>query len=433
MNAVSDNAPTRTPILNEPWRPMTLPGLARGAALMRPERVILADAPGTNALMGRAPKSLRAVDLDAEATLLARKLAALGLCPGERCLVLLPNIVEAGTGILGVLVAGAIPAVTPVFTTEDALLAQANAIGAAGILTITSFAGAHPAEMARNVAARCETIRFVAAFGERAPGGVAALDSWSTIEFFGEMKRVPAPSASDDALITFDAIGGEMRSFVRRHEQLIGEAARAAALAQIGAESQMVVTIPPASAAGVIVGLAMPLLTGASCSLIALFDGCTFAHALGSGEQMSVVLPSAAEEAFHRHCAGRKIRAETLIFIHRPDPARSGVIFAAPARGISERALDCVALGEAGCQIERRSKTGAATSDRQPGQAIFAEAGQPLRLEVDGQRLIASGPLAPTLFGTSEPAVDTGFSAELLASLHGAYPAPVRVKRSSAA
>jgi acyl-CoA synthetase (AMP-forming)/AMP-acid ligase II len=407
---------------------MTLPGLVRGAGRLRPDRLVICDSGNAATLLGRPARTLTAAAFEQEILDLARKLAALGLAQGERVLVQLPNTVEAAIGILGVMSAGGVPAVTPVFSDEQDLLAQANEINAVGILTVARFAGTALAERARGVTARCDTIRFVAAFGERAPSGVAALDAWSLADVD---QRLPAQEATGDApaLITFDRIDG-LRAFVRSHEQIIAEAAAAAAVAQIGPDSRLMVTLPPASLAGVVFGLAAPLLTGATANLVALFDGCLFARSLGDGRHLAVVLPAAAEEAFHHHCSGRRLRAETLVFVHRPAPAEADPPALPP--GKADRTLDATALGETCLMLARRGRPAAKTASRRAGGDAKTEDQPQLTLASADGKLRASGFLAPRRIGSSDSVVDTGFPDTAL-PVHGAMTDSEVVQDTSAA
>jgi len=99
--------------------------------------------------------------------------------------------------------AGGVPAPMGVFEDAARLAGAARLIDAVASLTVARFAGIATAERAREAAAAHIGIRFVAAFGEGLPEGVAGLDNWDQVEFLGKTS-FPRLTGTSPALISFD-------------------------------------------------------------------------------------------------------------------------------------------------------------------------------------------------------------------------------------
>lgn len=400
-------------ILQPPWNSMTLPGLIAGAARLRADAPFLADGTNVEPLAHRPRRELTCGELGAEAERLAGQLQTLGLKPGEVVLLHLPNTVEAAIALLGVLIAGGIPAPTAVFEDVPDIRTAADLCGAAAMISIASFAGLTPALKCRSAAVDLLGVRFIAAFGADTPEGVVPLDAFE-VSPGGEPP--PRTEGAAPCLITFDAPGGQRRALLRSHEQLVAEAAAAAGLARAGAGERLLMTLPPSSVAGVVFGLAMPLMTGASVDLVPLFDSCAFAAQLGRSDAAHVVLPGRSEVAFRQFCEENAVRCETLVLVHRPDPAD-------PALPVPEtghvHCLDVLCLGEAVLAVSGR---GAATDAGRlspalahPVQGVLTGEAPLLTLNIDrAGQLDVTGPSSPFVLSTAVGAAcPTGFGATI--------------------
>ena len=402
-------------LLQAPWSGMTLPGLAQGGATLRPDAPAIVEPDNTEQLTGRPARLISCRALTAEVDLLAQKLRALGLKAGDVVLLCLPNTSEAIFALLAVQKAGAIPAPVGVFETVEAIAAAVARVDAAAILTLSHFAGLSPAQACRDAAVAHLSVRFVAAFGNAVPEGVAALDSWETVEFLNAapFPKIDGPST---ALITFDTQAGGLRALSRTHEQLVAEAAAAAALVRVAAGSRLLATIPPASAAGVIFGVALPLLTGAWIELNALFDSAAFAAQLGAGDKTTVILPAAASAAYLRFRGTRAIRSENLVLIHRPQPGEVLVPTDMPDKTL--RIVDVLCLGEAVALSSVRAPASALGRLPQrpayPASRVLKQDVPALALGVDEAGfLMLDGALVPRDAATGNAPLATGFSASL--------------------
>lgn len=408
-----DRKPAPVRRLLPPWTGMTLPGLVQGSATLRPDAPAVVEPDNTEGLIGRKARLLTCKGLLVETDLLAQKLRALGLKAGDVVLVHLPNTADALLTLLAIQKAGGIPAPLPVFEDRACLAEAARLINAAAIITMASFAGLTPAETCRDAAIDALNVRFVAAFGRDLPEGVAALDDWDTVEFL-TAAAFPKLDGPDAALITFDRVDGALRALVRTHEHLVAEAAAAASLARIATGNRVLATVPPASAAGVIYGIALPLLTGAWVELNALFDSAGFAAQLGAGDKTTVILPGTAEVAYRRFRGTRAIKAEHLVLIHRPEA--DGPLPDLSGEANNPRIVDVIGLGEAACMSLVR-KAGARPlpllqAHAYPVAGVLAAASAAvIGSALDNGKLALSGPLVPNLLHSGAADLATEFAA----------------------
>lgn len=424
---MSKDRPESRRLLLHPWTGMTLPGLAQGSATLRPEAPALVEPDNTEALAGRKPRLLSCKALVAESDLLAHKLRALGVRAGDVVLTYLPNTSEAFLTLLAIQKAGGIPAPVPVFEPAEVLARAAAISGAVAIITMGRFAGLNLAAIARDAAVAALDVRIIAAFGETVPEGVASLDAWDSVEFLSNA-AFPRRDGPDAAIITFDDGPEGLRALVRSHEQLVAEATGAASLGRIATGTRLLATLPPTSAAGVIYGVALPLLTGAWVELNPLFDSAGFAMQLGGGDKTSIILPGAAEAAYRAFRGTRAVKGENIILVHRLTGDQPPPDLAGPKD--NPRIVDVLAFGEAGCLA--RARTGQAGPIRLPAEIAFPVTGvlagtaPALALSRTGNGTLAfSGALAPAIMGRKNaaagslvPALPDGESAFLL--LHAA-------------
>ncbi len=412
-------------LLQPPWNGMTLPGLLSGAATLRADAPFLVDAENVEPLAHRPQCKLSCSSLKGEVERFARQMLSLGLHPGEVVILHLPNTTEAVIALLGVQAAGGIPAPAPIFDDVEALRAFIELTNAAAMVSMGVFAGLHLAEKCREAAATSLSVRFLAATGNDLPGGVIGLDDWGDDDF-DENTPLPALKGNAPALITFDKATGMRRALLRTHEQIIADAATAAALTRAHVGSRLLVTIPPSTIAGVVYAVALPLLSGAVVELTALFDSCSFIAQLDDGVSTAVVLPACSETAFLATCAMRSIRVESLVLVHRPDTGATLPVFSASSLDI--RMADAICLGEGVLSLAVRAKaeTFACLPQRAihpvPGLMLANTVQLELALGANGT-LHASGPLAPQVYAGASPKkaasprnpgrLTTGFSGSL--------------------
>jgi acyl-CoA synthetase (AMP-forming)/AMP-acid ligase II len=276
------------------WSRLTLPSIVETAAHARPGRFAFTDAPDRGSWTDGAPRSITAGELQRDVSLFARKFATLGLRPGDRILVMTPNIVEGVTAILGVMLAGYVPCPLNVVSAPDAIIAAAEQVKAAAIVTVCRYAHLSPAQSACEAASRYYGIRFVAAFGARTPPGAISLSGWPDDDHSTDTLAAPQPHQT--ALVTFDT-QGQGEAFARTHAQLIGEALALSAISGLTSRGSLLGTFTPVSAAGVIATLAAPLISGAHVHLHGPFAPETLRKQLADRPDAILILPSAAEGA----------------------------------------------------------------------------------------------------------------------------------------
>jgi mycobactin salicyl-AMP ligase len=309
-----------TPLrLQGAWSHLTLDAIAETAARARPARRAFTDSPDRASWTDGDPRELTSGQLGAELRLFARKLLTLGLKPGDRVLVMLPNLTEGASALLGVMLAGLVPCTLNVVSSTDDIQRAAERVRAAGVITVARYAHLKPAQAACEAASRYYGIRFVCAFGSSLPPGAIPLSDWPDDEISTDTLSAPQPH--HPALISFGADG---EPHVRSHAQLISEALALSAISGLTSRGHLLGTFTPVSAAGVIASLAAPLISGAHVHLHGPFSPETLTAQFETSPDAILILPSAAETAV-RGLAGAQIR-DTIVInrepgLHRPAAA----------------------------------------------------------------------------------------------------------------
>jgi acyl-CoA synthetase (AMP-forming)/AMP-acid ligase II len=276
------------------WAHLTVVGMAASSSRARPTRPAFADAPDRSDWTDGAARAFTAAELQREIDLFARKFATLGLHPGDRILIMMPNIVEGVASILGAMLAGYVPCPLSVVSSDRQVASAAEKVRASAIVTVCRYAHLAPAQTACAAASRYYGIRFVAAYGDRPPPGAIPLSGWPDDDISHETLAAPQPHQT--ALITFDA-QGEGEAFERTHAQLVSEALALSAASGLTSRGQLLGTFTPVSAAGVIATLAAPLLSGAQVRLHGPFSPETLRKQLAESPDAVLILPSTAEAA----------------------------------------------------------------------------------------------------------------------------------------
>jgi mycobactin salicyl-AMP ligase len=386
------------------WSHLTLDAIAETASRARPTRKAFSDAPDRITWTDGAPKAMTSGDIGAEIQLFARKIATLGLQKGDRVLVLMPNIVEGVSAIIGTMLAGLVPCPLSVVSAPAAIIAAAEEVKASAIVTVTRYAHLSPARAACEAAGRYYGIRFVAAFGANTPSGVIPMSDWPDTDVSADTLAATQPHQT--ALVTFDTEG---RALARTHAQVVSEALALSAISGLTSRGHLLGAFTPVSAAGVIATLAAPLISGAHVHLHGPFSPETLAGQLESCPEAILILPSAAEAAVRSLLKGQS--RDTIVINRDPGSAR------APEAG--GRVTELVALSEWAtwallrdperrrCRIPRAYAHPVATALPRAEILIKAEASAAGMLQV-------SGPGLATAYGADAApvVVDTGWIAK---------------------
>lgn len=289
-NRTSSSSLTRT-ALAEPWNRLTVTGLAQGAAAANPARAFLSDCPDREAWEGNSPRHLGFGDFKRECDFFAGQLETLGLEPGNRALILMPNIVEAAIAVVGCMSAGVTPALAPIEESVDTLRIAAERIGASAIITNARCEDIRPADLARQVAARVISIRCVAGFGHGLPEGVIPLDGWSEQDIDPNPNR-PARQQDQEGLITFSPGPAGLVAHIRSEAQCISDALAVATRHKLARDCALVSTMHPAGSAALAASLLMPLFLGAEVKLVGPFKAQRLRDALRETTEATLLCPA---------------------------------------------------------------------------------------------------------------------------------------------
>ncbi|MBN8534955.1 MAG: AMP-binding protein [Rhizobiales bacterium] len=281
---------TRT-ALAEPWNRLTVTGLAQGAAAANPARAFISDCPDREAWEGNTPRRLSFGDFRRECEFFAGQIETLGLEPGNRALILMPNIVEAAIAVVGCMTAGVTPALAPIEESVETLRIAAERIGASAIITNARCEDIRPAELARQIAARVISIRCVAGFGHGLPEGVIPLDGWSEQDIDPNPNR-PVRRQDQEGLVTFSFGVDGVVAHIRSEAQAICDALAVATRHKLARDCALVNTMHQAGSAALAASLLMPLFLGAQVRLVGPFKAERLRAALRDTTQATLLCPA---------------------------------------------------------------------------------------------------------------------------------------------
>lgn len=277
--------------LQAPWDRLSIASLASGAASAHGTRTFLIDSADRADWDGCDPRILSFQGFVDQARTFGAQLITLGLTPGDRILLLLPNCAEAAIALVGARFAGLIPVLASVDEAYETLRIGAERVEASAVITTTRVGSIRTGELARQIAAKVMSVRCVAGFGHDLPEGIEMLDGWS------EQDILPLPALSvfqgDEALGTFqrDTEGRLVVAF-RSEAQVIAEALAIATSHKMDRSHSLVQTLHPGSAAYVAAGLIMPLFTGMSMHLVGPFTSEAFIEAIAQAGPCILVAPA---------------------------------------------------------------------------------------------------------------------------------------------
>lgn len=388
------------------WSHLTLDAIVETASRARPHRRAFTDAPDRATWTDGDPHVMSVGELGAEVGIFARKLRTLGLEPGDRILIMLPNLIEGVVALLGTMLAGYVPCTLNVVSSEEEIREAAERVSASGVVTVARYAHLSPAQSACAAASRYYGIRFVGAFGRTIPPGVIPLSDWPDDDISTDMLAQPQPH--HQALITFDMADGGMPR-VRSHAQLISEALALSAISGLTSRGNLLGTFTPVSAAGVIATIAAPLISGAHVHLHGPFSPDTLNAQFEAAPEAILILPSAAEAAV-RSLAGAQVR-DTIVINREPGLARP-----ATAQG---RVTELVSLGEwatwALLRDADRKKLRLPRAYAHPVATAFPRLQPLIQADVSPRgRLVISGPglAQPDLDDIAPTAFESGWAAQ---------------------
>ncbi|MEV6361936.1 (2,3-dihydroxybenzoyl)adenylate synthase [Nocardia asteroides] len=212
------------------WTGRTLGDLLRDSARAQPQRPAV--------LGGTGPQTY--AELDAAADRMAHGLLALGINPGDRVIVQLPNIPVFATALFGLLRAGIIPVLTLPAHRRAEIEHLAALSGAVAYLIPDTLGDFDYRELAATVRAAVPSLRHVLVAGD--PGAFTALDSIAR-----EGASLPAIDPAEIALMLVSGgTTGLPKLIARTHDDYVYNATASAEVCALTADDVYLAALPAA-------------------------------------------------------------------------------------------------------------------------------------------------------------------------------------------
>jgi AMP-binding enzyme len=332
----------------------TLDELFRRAGVRAPQALALSDPPNRADFNGGAPRSLSYAEADRAISALAARLGRLGLKADAVIALQLPNTIEAVIALLGVLRAGMIAAPLPLLWRQQEIVGALRGIGAKAIMACARAGSEQPAKGAMLAAAELFPIRHVCAFGDDLPDGVVPLDDIfapAASDLVHAAAR-PGPAAAHVAVVTFEVTTSGIVPVARNAAQLIAGGLSVFLEAGLAQQANILATIPPASFAGIALGVVPWLLSGGTLALHHGWDPQALEAQCEALSDATLILPGPALTPLSE--AGRLLALERIIALWRA-PER---LAACPPWYRAARLIDVAAFGETGLVTATRCGDG---------------------------------------------------------------------------
>jgi mycobactin salicyl-AMP ligase len=302
--------------------PLTAEGLLRRRARQRPGALALADPPNTEALrLGRSHRYSFA-EADAAVDALATFFVEIGLQPGDRIAVQLPNIALQPLTLLAAWRAGLSVAALPMLWRGYEIGKVCEMLEPKALIGISTFAGATPAEELCRVAVPHLFVRFVLAYGQELPDGVGGLDE--AILARPGAKPLQSRPRQGPALITFTARA--KTAFIpiyRSEDELLAQGAMTVLALSLDSRDVILNPYPLTGLPGLALALAPWLISGAVLAQHQPFDYAVFVEQMLASGATVTALPSPVLEELakdrmleERRCVLRRVGAVWTSFEH---------------------------------------------------------------------------------------------------------------------
>jgi len=273
--------------------PITASGLLRRRAQQKPEAAALSDPPNRQMLGLNGPRAFSYGEADAAVDALAAFFVGLGLAPGDRIVLQLPNVIEAPLALLGAWRAGLTVAAVPMLWRAMEIAKVCDALEPKALLGVSHFAQDMPAEILRDVAATRLSVRFVLGFGRDLPDGVASLDDVIAAGHFSRDTLKPRSHAGP-SLVTFTARAGEpLVPLFRQEDEILAQGAMTVLALTLDRSDVILNPYPLTGPVGMALGLAPWLIAGAALVQHHPFDYGMFVQQCLTAGATVTALPSA--------------------------------------------------------------------------------------------------------------------------------------------
>jgi mycobactin salicyl-AMP ligase len=380
--------------------PLTADGLLRRRAGQRPGAVALIDPQNREALgLGRS-RALSYGEADGAVDALASYFIDIGLMPGDRIAVQLPNVAEHALVLLAAWRGGLTVVALPMLW-RGAEIAKVCEDGTPrALIGVASFEGEARADDFCRIAARELAVRFVLGFGDGLPDGVAPLDEVVEARRHGMHPPISRAMAGP-ALVTFTARAGHpFMPVFRTEDELLAQGAMTVMALGLDRSDVILNPYPLTGQAGLSLGLAPWLISGAALALHQPFDYAAFvSEVLDTGATVTALpAPIRAELARDGVLQRPQCRLRRLGCVwSAAHLAESG---ASPAAALASY-FDLYPLGDVASLVLRRGlradpsalPLGPVQLGDSGGSAVFVETRLGPHVDDSGGELLLRGPL----------------------------------------
>jgi acyl-CoA synthetase (AMP-forming)/AMP-acid ligase II len=398
--------------------PLTAEGLLRRRARQRPGAVALVDPQNRAAIGLGRPRSLSYGEADGAVDALASHFIDVGLAPGDRIAVQLPNVAEHALVLLAAWRAGLTVVALPMLW-RGTEIARVCAEGAAlALIGVASFEGDARAEDLCRIAVSEIAVRFVLGFGDGLPDGVAPLDE--VIEAGRGGTHAPFSRAMPGpALVTFTARAGQpFLPVLRTEDALLAQGAMTVMALGLDRGDVILNPYPLTGQVGLSLGLAPWLISGAALALHQPFDYDAFVQQVLDAGATVTALPAPIRAELARDGVLQRAQCRLRRLGCVWSPAHLAETAPSPAAALASY-FDLYPLGDVASLVLRRGlrsdpselPLGTVQSGETGGGAVFIETKLGARADggaASGELLLrgpvvsqgrANGPLIPDAGG----------------------------------
>jgi mycobactin salicyl-AMP ligase len=279
--------------ISEERKSLTVEALLRQRALSRPDALALADSPNGHGLVRGGAGTCSYAEANATVDSLAGTFIELGLEPGDRILVQLPNVVLQPLTILAAWRAGLTVGMLPMLWRRFEIESACDSLSPKALLGAGSFAGESQTEALCEIAAAHMSVRFVLGFGRDLPDGVTSLDEALETGLSGRAAPVEARALPGCAMVTFAArADSPLVPVFRGEDDLLAQGAMTVLALSLTSRDIILSPYPLTGVVGLSLGLMPWLISGGVLAQHHPFDYGAFVQQLIKSEATVTALPA---------------------------------------------------------------------------------------------------------------------------------------------